>query len=114
MRKSSSCFVGKLIYYSDIKTREMAKLNKGQNEINKMAWEKVAPVYSGESATEDDPQLRQFARNEFIKRLVGQSILEIGCGPGTDAAKFHELGFDVLATDFSSEFIKIVRLRYPN
>ena len=114
MRKSSSCFVGKLIYYSDIKTREMAKLNKGQNEINKMAWEKVAPVYSGESATEDDPQLRQFARNEFIKRLGGQSILEIGCGPGTDAAKFHELGFDVLATDFSSEFIKIVRQRYPN
>ncbi len=33
---------------------------------------------------------------------------------GTDAAKFHELGFDVLATDFSSEFIKVVRQRYPN
>lgn len=92
----------------------ITSLNKDQNEINKVGWEKVALVYSGESASEDDPQLRKFARSEFIKRLNGQSILEVGCGPGTDAAKFHELGFDVLATNFSSEFIKVFRQRYPN
>ncbi len=56
----------------------ITSLNKDQNEINKVGWEKVALVYSGESASEDDPQLRKFARSEFIKRLNGQSILEVG------------------------------------
>ncbi|WP_045465495.1 class I SAM-dependent methyltransferase [Vibrio hyugaensis] len=91
----------------------MTSLKYEQNEKNKEGWEKVALAYSGNSASEDDPNLREFARNEFIKRISGKNVLEVGCGPGTDAAKFHELGFDVLATDYSSRFLDVVRERYP-
>ena len=40
-------------------------------------------------------------------------MVEIGCGPGTDAARLAEQGLDVTATDYAAEFIEIVQQRYP-
>lgn len=69
-----------------------------------LCWEEVG---------EDDPVMRRFVREQFCNRLSGVKILEIGCGPGTDAAKFAEQGLDVTAMDYSQEFIAVVKERYP-
>jgi len=83
------------------------------NQRNQVAWERAAHVYAGDDIREDDPALRAFVRDEFCRRLRGQRVLEIGCGPGTDAARLAERGMDVTATDYAAEFIDIVRQRYP-
>lgn len=83
------------------------------NQQNHEVWQRVARIYAGEEVGEDDPVMRKFVRDRFCNRLSGVKILEIGCGPGTDAAKFVEQGFDVTATDYSQEFIAVVKERYP-
>lgn len=40
-------------------------------------------------------------------------MLEIGCGEGRDAGHLIECGYDVLATDVSSEAVSFCRERYP-
>ena len=57
--------------------------------------------------------MRALVREEFRRRLRGPRVLEIGCGPGTDAALLAAQGLDVTATDYAAEFIDIVRQRYP-
>ena len=83
------------------------------NLRNQVAWERAARVYAGDEIREDDPELRAFVRNEFCRRLRGRRVLEIGCGPGTDAARLVEQGMEVTATDYAVEFIDVVRVRYP-
>ncbi|MGM0601444.1 MAG: class I SAM-dependent methyltransferase [Candidatus Rifleibacteriota bacterium] len=89
-------------------------MSKDLNKTNRASWQRVAHEYSGEQVAEDDVKMREFIRNAFCERLNGTKILEVGCGPGTDAAKFTEMGLNVIATDYSVEFIKIVNDRYPN
>ena len=83
------------------------------NLRNQVAWERAARVYAGDEIREDDPALRAFLRDEFCRQLHGRRVLEIGCGPGTDAARLAEQGLDVTATDYAAEFIEIVRQRHP-
>ncbi|HJN76609.1 MAG TPA: class I SAM-dependent methyltransferase [Myxococcota bacterium] len=40
-------------------------------------------------------------------------MLEVGCGPGVDAARLAARGLEVTATDYAPEFVSIVRERYP-
>ena len=70
-------------------------------------------MYAGDMAAEDDPEMRRKLRTMFSGQLRGNCILEVGCGPGTDAAKFAEQGLNVTATDFSRELVDIVKQRYP-
>ena len=83
------------------------------NLRNQAGWERVAKAYAGDEIAEDDPALREFVRDHFWKRLTGRRVLEIGCGPGTDAAKLAARGLDVTATDYSEAFVSIVLQRYP-
>jgi ubiquinone/menaquinone biosynthesis C-methylase UbiE len=41
-------------------------------------------------------------------------ILELGCGSGQDARYLAELGFAVIATDFSEEALELTRRRAPD
>lgn len=50
----------------------------------------------------------------FIKRLKGQKILDIGCGPGRDAKYFSEHNLQVTGIDLTSNFLKIASLNAPN
>jgi SAM-dependent methyltransferase len=74
---------------------------------------RIARRYAGDEPAEDDPEMRALTRAHFLERLKGKRVLEVGCGPGTDAAAFAEAGLDIVATDITPEFIHIVRERYP-
>ena len=49
----------------------------------------------------------------FEKLLPGKNILEIGCGPGRDAAIFSSRGFQVTGIDITPNFIKMAKSRVP-
>lgn len=51
---------------------------------------------------------------ELLKSQNGETILELGSGAGLDAKFFKDCGFDVLATDLSSEMIKMCQKRGVN
>jgi len=53
-------------------------------------------------------------RQQFIQRLsVGSKILDCGCGPGMDAEKFSQLGYQVTAIDLSERFVTLTKKRVP-
>ena len=41
--------------------------------------------------------------------MHGKRVIDIGCGPVSDAYYFAELGFDVVGIDYSEEMIKAAR-----
>jgi SAM-dependent methyltransferase len=76
-------------------------------------YDRIARVYAGPEPGEDDPALRARCRELFVERLRGRRVLEVGCGPGVDAAKLADAGLEVTATDACEEFVAIVRERFP-
>lgn len=84
-----------------------------RNNLNKKAYDLIARISAGDKPAEDDPVMRKQCRDLFTSALKGKDVLEIGCGPGVDSSFFHARGFHVTATDFSSEFLQIVRERFP-
>lgn len=78
------------------------------------AYAAIAAVYAGEEAGEDDPRLRARMRELFRERLPGPRVLELGCGPGTDAAALAADGLEVTASDGCPAFLEVVRRRYPS
>lgn len=83
------------------------------NKLNRLAYESIARLYAGDEPAEEDPVMRATCRDLFLKHLSGKKILEVGCGPGVDSSFFHKMGYDVTATDFCEEFVKIVKERFP-
>jgi SAM-dependent methyltransferase len=83
------------------------------NAANKQAYERIARIYAGPSPSEDDPAMRATYRDLLCERLPGPRVLELGCGPGTDAKALEDRGLEVLATDAADAFLEIVRERYP-
>jgi SAM-dependent methyltransferase len=86
------------------------------NAENRAGWRRVAAEYAGPEEGEDDPLMRELVRGAFAARLPDTEsprVLEVGCGPGTDAARLAERGLQVTATDYAPEFVQIVRERHP-
>ena len=57
------------------------------------------------------------SREKFAALLVKHNkhtLLELGSGAGIDAKYFVDMGFDVLATDLSSEMVKVCKSRGVN
>jgi SAM-dependent methyltransferase len=77
------------------------------------AYDGCARFYAGDGPRDDDPPMRETTRRLFRERLRGPRVLEVGCGPGNDSLAFRDAGLEVTATDFSEEFIRIVRERVP-
>jgi ubiquinone/menaquinone biosynthesis C-methylase UbiE len=51
-------------------------------------------------------------RQQFIQQLsAGSKILDCGCGPGMDAEKFSQLGYNVTAIDLSERFVSLTKER---
>lgn len=74
----------------------------------KIAYNKDAKRRDGLADKRDQWKLE--TRQQFIDLLKsqnGKSILELGSGAGLDAKFFKDCGFDVLATDLSSEMVKM-------
>lgn len=87
---------------------------KDRNKLNLQAYNLIARIYAGDTPAEDDPVMRKQCRDLFTTALNGKDVVEIGCGPGVDSFFLHSSGLNVTATDFSPEFINIVRERYPD
>lgn len=61
--------------------------------------------------TEEDGKLGHFPDDFFDTWVCGQSVLEIGCGAGTDAARISRKGFDYLGIDLSEDAVWLTRQR---
>ena len=76
-----------------------------------LAYEPIAEDYANE---QDDPKMRASCREMFLELLAGQRVLEIGCGPGHDGAKFQEVGCEVTAIDLCESFLEYGRQTYQS
>ncbi len=44
--------------------------------------------------------------NRFVQQLQGKTVLDVGCGPGTHAMFFNQVGLDVTCVDVSETMLK--------
>ncbi len=67
----------------------------------------------GDTPWEEDGPCPGLARiaSEYLQ--PGSSLMEVGCGLGTNAIWLAQQGFSVTATDISSEAIQLARSRMP-
>lgn len=84
-----------------------------RNRENRRTYGLTARTYAGDAPKEDDPAFRAACRALLTDRLRGRRVLEVGCGPGTDAEALRREGLDVTATDACEEFVEIVGERFP-
>ena len=47
--------------------------------------------------------------NQFLDALPGDRVLDLGCGPGSDAAVFADRGLDVVGVDVTHSFLAAAR-----
>ncbi|CUT02189.1 class I SAM-dependent methyltransferase [Candidatus Chrysopegis kryptomonas] len=77
--------------------------------INKIFWDSYAPVYD-----EKKKDFDLYLRHKNLKILKsffssGQTLLEIGCGTGTESVEMLNYGCKLVLTDISFEMLKIAR-----
>ncbi len=75
-----------------------------------LTYEGIAEYYA---SIEDDPALRESIRGLLGPAAPDRRVLEIGCGPGRDAAVLRAQGFEVTAIDLCHAFIERGRIRFP-
>lgn len=51
---------------------------------------------------------------ELLDAKQGESVLDIGCGTGDLTKLIHDLGAEVMGTDYSPEMIAQARFKYPD
>jgi 2-polyprenyl-3-methyl-5-hydroxy-6-metoxy-1,4-benzoquinol methylase len=76
------------------------------------AYDEGARTYC-DSWREAHPWLEEQRRLVASILPAGASVLDVGCGPGHDAADFQAKGFNVLGIDVSPQMIELARLSYP-
>jgi len=60
----------------------------------------------------DINDIKEFA-DDFIQRMNGRGVLDVGCGPGRDAKYFSEHNLEVTGIDLASNFIQIASQHAP-
>ena len=50
---------------------------------------------------------------EFIKKLSGKKVLDVGCGAGQITNYLTQRGFDAVGIDFSQELLNIAKQNFP-
>lgn len=51
--------------------------------------------------------------DSFVDGLSGPTVLDAGCGPGRDAAYFHEQGLDPVGVDVARGMVELARATRP-
>lgn len=87
--------------YSNIEKRKIVK-----DDYNAIA-ENYAKCYS-------EINLYKSYIKDFLIKLNGKDILDVGCGAGQFTNYFCELGFNAIGIDFSNELLSIAKKNYPN
>lgn len=83
-------------------------------EINKMvisAYDTIADSYTGAYADNDEQDSKYL--DEFIAKLSGKKLLDMGCGSGTNTAYLSKKGFDIVGIDASVNMLRLARKFYP-
>ncbi|KAH9843268.1 S-adenosyl-L-methionine-dependent methyltransferase [Teratosphaeria destructans] len=88
-----------------------------QNEINRQAWNRIAPAYCAEQTRTGDDGNDMFV--QLIKPLAlqlaelqpSQTVLELGSGDGIICRAFARNGAKVVGLDYAQEIIEIARAR---
>ena len=73
-------------------------------------WDRIFSELNGEAGSEDTWLERW---RHVLEESRGSPVLDLGCGAGHDARFLTELGFAVVAADFSEEALEITRQRAP-
>ena len=75
--------------------------------------ERTLATYEGDAAAYAEKYLSESGLVEyggpFLDRLDGGRVLDLGCGPGVDAAVFARRGFDVVGLDITESFLRRAR-----
>lgn len=66
-------------------------------------WNGFAPKFR-KKTDEPDPYIEKFY--EYMETQPGDTLFDMGCGPGTLAIPFAQKGHEVFAADFSPEMLK--------
>src|SRR5579885_1908509 len=94
---------------TDGKTAQPADLHEETRRI----WDQKAAFWDERMGEGNDFQriLIGPACERLLNLQPGESVLEIGCGNGVFARRMAQLGVQVLATDFSAQFLQRARAR---
>ena len=75
--------------------------------------ERTLATYEGNAETYAEKYLSESGLEAyggpFLDRLDGGRVLDLGCGPGVDAAVFAQLGVDVVGLDVTPSFLRRAR-----
>ena len=66
-------------------------------------WNNFAPRF-GRSGSKTDPYIESFY--EYMSPEPGDTLFDMGCGPGTLAIPYAQKGHEIFAADFSPEMLK--------
>ena len=83
------------------------------NEIKRLvisAYDHIAGFYTDAYADNDDQDAKYL--DEFIIRLSGNKVLDMGCGSGTNTAYLQKKGLKVIGIDASSSMLSTARRLY--
>jgi 2-polyprenyl-3-methyl-5-hydroxy-6-metoxy-1,4-benzoquinol methylase len=78
---------------------------------NRTAYGRIAAEWEKRQTSACDRAFHDRCRAEFLVRLRGNRVLDIGCGLGLDTAAFAAAGLRVVAADIVTEFLEIVKRR---
>ena len=71
------------------------------------------PITDRYAQAADDPSLRERIRAKLGTPTTNEKILDVGCGPGHDAAALADAGYLVTAIDQCAGFIEFGKANYP-
>jgi SAM-dependent methyltransferase len=87
----------------------VANIEKGTIQY----YDKHAEQWAVSHEGDEEFSYWQHEMGQLHERLPTGRLLEIGCGPGRDAAALTAMGYDYVGTDASSGFLKVAQRRNP-
>lgn len=88
----------------------MRYTNNQKRNIVKEDYDVIAELYANSYS---EIELYKPFIDEFVKRLTGKLVLDVGCGAGQFTNLLCEQGLQAKGIDFSTRLLNIAREKYP-